>query len=186
MAKERKSAQRPLLDAARAHQDTLQAAGLAPTALERYENALRGMAMQAREAQPRAQVLLRDIQREVEEFQAAIRKEFPGDAAVQASFKAKEPVPKGARQVLALGRHGLRPQPDQVRAQRGHRQPPRRALRSAGERAGRRRSGAGPPRHRGGDPLRGPQRIRRQAGAGGVLPLRIGAGGIILSGCPST
>ena len=108
MAKERKSVQRPLLDAARAHQDTLQAAGLAPTALERYENALRGMAMQAREAQPRAQVLLRDIQREVEEFQAAIRKEFPGDAAVQASFKAKEPVPKGARQVLALGRQVAR------------------------------------------------------------------------------
>ena len=108
MAKERKSAPRTLLEAARAHEDALQAAGLARTALERYENALRGVAMQAREGDPTAQVLLRDIQREVEEFQAAIRKEFPGNAAVQASFKAQQPSSNGAREVLALGRQVAR------------------------------------------------------------------------------
>ncbi|HZR08772.1 MAG TPA: hypothetical protein VFA79_09345 [Myxococcales bacterium] len=108
MAKGSKTARRTLLAAARAHEDALRAAGLARTALERYENALRAVAMQAREADPKAQVLLCDIRREIEEFQAAIRKEFPGDAAVQASFKAREPVPQAAREVLALGRHVAR------------------------------------------------------------------------------
>jgi hypothetical protein len=93
-----------LLDAARTHEEALHAHGLLPTALERYENALRGLALQAREWEPPAQVLVRDIQREVEEFQAAIRKEFPGDAALHLTFRAQERMPQGAREVLALGR----------------------------------------------------------------------------------
>ncbi|HTO97519.1 MAG TPA: hypothetical protein VMK66_10790 [Myxococcales bacterium] len=99
-------AQRPrsLLDAARAHEETLQAHGLAATALERYENALRGLRLSAGESTPQAQVLVRDVQREVEEFQAAIRKEFPGDEALHLAFRARERMPRGAREVLALGR----------------------------------------------------------------------------------
>lgn len=93
-----------LLDAARTHEEALHAHGLPATALERYENALRGLALQAREWEPPAQVLVRDIQREVEEFQAAIRKEFPGDAALHLTFRAQERMPQGAREVLALGR----------------------------------------------------------------------------------
>ena len=102
----RKTPQRPrsLLDAARTHQETLQAHGLADTALERYENALRGLRLSARESAPQPQVLVRDVQREVEEFQAAVRKEFPGDAALHQAFRAHERMPQGAREVLALGR----------------------------------------------------------------------------------
>jgi hypothetical protein len=108
MGKERKKPQRTLLAEARTHQERLEAAGLPAGALERYENALRGMAMQARESSPKTQVLVRDIQREVEEFQAAIRKEFPGNASFQQAFKAQDPMPGSAREVLALGRHVAR------------------------------------------------------------------------------
>jgi hypothetical protein len=108
MAKARHSPQRTLLDAALAHQDALEAAGLTGTALERYENALRRLAMQRREAAPTTQVLVRDVGREVEEFQAAIRKEFPGNSASQASFRAQEPIPKTAREVVVLGRQVAR------------------------------------------------------------------------------
>jgi hypothetical protein len=94
-----------LLDAARAHQEELEAAGLPPRAIESYEVALRGIQTQARASFGAAQVLVREIQREVEEFQAAIRKEFPGNPALQAVFKAREAMPGGAREVLALGRH---------------------------------------------------------------------------------
>ena len=104
MGKGRKKPQRTLLAEARTHQERLEAAGLPAGALERYENALRGMAMQARESSPTTQVLVRDIQREVEEFQAAIRKEFPGNASFQGIFKAGEPQPSQPREVLALGR----------------------------------------------------------------------------------
>jgi hypothetical protein len=101
----RRRTPRRLLDAAREHQDELEAAGLPPRAIESYEVALRGVETQARASAGAAQVLVREIQREVEEFQAAIRKEFPGDPAVVAAFKAREPIPGGAREVLALGRH---------------------------------------------------------------------------------
>jgi hypothetical protein len=108
MGKERRKTQRTLLAEARAHQEALEAAGLSAGAVERYENALRALGMQAQEAAPAVQVLVRDIQREVEEFQAAIRKEFPGNASFQQAFRAQEPMPKGAREVLALGRHVAR------------------------------------------------------------------------------
>jgi hypothetical protein len=108
MGKERKKPQGTLLAEARTHQEALEAAGLPSGALEGYENALRGVAMQAKEAAPATQVLVRDIQREVEEFQAAIRKEFPGNSSFQQAFKAQEPIPGRAREVLALGRHVAR------------------------------------------------------------------------------
>src|SRR5207237_1368114 len=52
-----------------------------------------------------AEVLVKDIQREAAEFQAAMKKEFPGNAAFLGAFKAQEPMPKEPREVLALGRH---------------------------------------------------------------------------------
>jgi hypothetical protein len=106
-ARERKKPHRRLLDAARVHQVELEAAGLPPRAIESYEVALRG-ATQARAASAAAKVLVRDIQREVEEFQAAIRKEFPANPSFQAVFKAQERMPAEAREVLALGRHVAR------------------------------------------------------------------------------
>ena len=48
MGKRRKRPQRRLLDAAREHQDALEAAGLPPRAIESYEVALRGVESQAR------------------------------------------------------------------------------------------------------------------------------------------
>jgi hypothetical protein len=100
--------QRRILDAAREHQDELEAAGLPPRAVESYEVALRGVESQARAVQGAPQVLVREIQREVEEFQAAIRKEFPGNAKAQAKFAAHRPLPAASRDVLALGRHVAR------------------------------------------------------------------------------
>ncbi len=108
MAKERKKS--ALLDAARAHQPALQAAGLPAAALEAYEVALRRM-RQADGSAPATQVLLRDVAREVEEFQAAIRKEFPENPASQAAFRAQEQPPRDPREVLALGRHVARQAP---------------------------------------------------------------------------
>jgi hypothetical protein len=109
-AKERKRPHRRLLDAAREHQDELEAAGLPPHAIESYEVALR-RATQAKVASAAAKVLVRDIQREIEEFQAAIRKEFPANPSFQAVFKARERLPADAREVLALGRHVAREAP---------------------------------------------------------------------------
>ena len=106
-ARERKKPHRRLLDAAREHQVELEAAGLPPRAIESYEVALRG-ATQAKAASAAAKVLVRDIQREVEEFQAAIRKEFPANPSFQAVFKAQERIPADGREVLALGRHVAR------------------------------------------------------------------------------
>ena len=106
MAKERKRS--TLLDVARTHEKALHAAGLPAAALERYEVALRSLRQEANESAPSAQVLVRDLEREIEEFQAAIRKEFPGDAAVQAAFRAEQPLPQGARPILALGRQVAR------------------------------------------------------------------------------
>jgi len=109
-ARNRKQPQRRLLDAAREHQQELEAAGLPPRMIESYEVALRG-ATQARSASPAAKVLVRDIQREVEEFQAAIRKEFPANASFRAVFKAHERMPADVREVLALGRQVAREAP---------------------------------------------------------------------------
>ena len=107
MRKKGKRPQRHLLDAAREYQDALEAAGLPPRAIESYEVALRGVEWQARAVGGAAQVLVREIQREVEEFQAAVRKEFPGNVKFQAVFDAQRPLPASARDVLALGRHDI-------------------------------------------------------------------------------
>jgi hypothetical protein len=112
VAKERKKPPRSLLETARHHQDALQAAGLPAAAIERYESALRGLRSQSRPISATAQVLVRDIQREVEEFQAAIRKEFPDNASFQSVFRAQEPMPADPREVLALGRQVGRQAPD--------------------------------------------------------------------------
>jgi hypothetical protein len=110
VARERKKP-RDLLDAARDHQEALEAAGLPAGVVERYETALRGLEWQGRPPSAAAQVLVRDIQREVEEFQAAIRKEFSGNVSYQSVFKAQEPMPSEPREVLALGRHVEREAP---------------------------------------------------------------------------
>jgi hypothetical protein len=57
-------------------------------------------------------VLMREIGREVSEIQAAVRKEFPANDAVQAVFKANEPVPARPQQLLALARLVAREAPD--------------------------------------------------------------------------
>ena len=108
MARERKTRPRTLLDAARTHEQALEGAGLPATTLGRYESALRKLAQQANESAPPAQILLRDILREIDEFQAAVRKEFPGNADSQAAFKAQQPPPTAAREVIALGRQVAR------------------------------------------------------------------------------
>jgi hypothetical protein len=59
-----------------------------------------------------AQVLIKDVQREAGEIQAAIRKDFPGNAQFHKVFKADEPMPTDAHAVLALGRHVLKEAPD--------------------------------------------------------------------------
>jgi hypothetical protein len=102
---------RGLLDTARAHQDALVAAGLPSQVLDDLETALRALAAGDRPG-PAAQVLLRDVGREVGEIQAAVRKEFHGNAAFQSVFKAGEPVPEEPRQLLALGRLVAREAPD--------------------------------------------------------------------------
>ena len=108
----RKKPPRGLLEAARTHQRELEAAGLPGTALESYELALRGVEMKTRRLTPAGQVLVRDIQREIGELQAAIRKEFPGNAAFQGVFKAQERMPEEAGAVLELGRAVVREAPD--------------------------------------------------------------------------
>ena len=100
-----------LLELAREHQDALVAAGLPAQVLDTLENALRGIAAGGQPA-PAAQVLIRDLQREVGEIQAAIRKEFPGNTSFQSVFKADAPVPADSRQLLALGRLVAREAPD--------------------------------------------------------------------------
>jgi hypothetical protein len=111
MAKEKKP-RRKLLDAARKHQDALQAAGLSVTVIDRYQNALKGMESSGKGPSPAAQVLVKDIQRDAGEIQAAVRKEFPGNAQFQSVFKANEPMPSGVREVLALGRLMAKEAPD--------------------------------------------------------------------------
>jgi hypothetical protein len=102
---------RGLLEVAREHQDALVAAGLPAQVLENLETALRGIAAGGQPAAA-AQVLIRDLRREVGEIQAAVRKEFPGNAAFQSVFKADAPVPADCRELLALGRLVAREAPD--------------------------------------------------------------------------
>ena len=82
-----------LLEAARAHQDALIAAGLPAQTLDDLEAALRALAAGDRLG-PAAQVLIRDLGREVGEIQAG------------------EPIPEGPRELLALGRLIAREAPD--------------------------------------------------------------------------
>ncbi len=104
-AEAKKSASRgSLLDAARKHQDALQAQGLSASVLERYASALAGVENQGKGPNVAAQTLMKDITNEVGEFQAAMRKEFPGNAQFQAFFKSGEPMPADARGLLELGR----------------------------------------------------------------------------------
>ena len=102
---------RSLLELAREHQDALVAAGLPAQVLDTLENALRGMAAGGQPG-PAAQVLIRDLSREVGEIQAAVRKEFPGNASFKSVFKADAPVPADSRELLALGRLVAREAPD--------------------------------------------------------------------------
>jgi hypothetical protein len=108
-----KKPRRKLLDAARKHQDALQAAGLSVTVIDRYQNALKGIETVGKGmVSPAAQVLVKDIQQEAGEIQAAVRKEFPGNAQFQSVFKANEAIPTGVREVLALGRLMAKEAPD--------------------------------------------------------------------------
>ena len=103
MAKDKKS-RRKLLEAVRKHQDALQAGGLSPALVDKYENALKVIESQGKEPGAAVQVLVHDIQREVQEIQAAVKKEFSGNASFQSIFKAQEPTPQAPREVLGLGR----------------------------------------------------------------------------------
>jgi hypothetical protein len=111
MAKDKK-AKRKLLDAARKHQDALQAGGLSATVIDKYESVLKALDQQGKEPGAAVQVLVKDIQDEIQEFQAAMKKEFPGNASFHAIFKAQEPVPQSPREVLALGRLIAKEAPD--------------------------------------------------------------------------
>src|SRR5437764_1468910 len=72
--------------------------------VDKYENALKVIESQGKEPGAAVQVLVHDIQREVQEIQAAVKKEFPGNASFQSIFKAQEPTPQAPREVLGLGR----------------------------------------------------------------------------------
>ena len=114
MAKEKKSGggKRKLLDAVRKHQDALQAGGLSAATVDKYENALKVIDSQGHEPGAAVQVLVQDIQREVGEIQAAVKKEFHGNGSFLGIFKAQEPMPTAPRDVLALGRHVAKEAPD--------------------------------------------------------------------------
>lgn len=115
MARKREPAKpagkKSLLEVAREHQDELVAAGLPAHVLDDLEAALRGRAAGGRPS-PAAQVLMRDLEREVGEIQAAVRKEFPGNAAFQSVFQADSPLPSDPPRLLALGRLVAREAPD--------------------------------------------------------------------------
>lgn len=111
MAKDKKT-KRKLLEAARKHQDVLQAAGLSAAMVDKYENALKVIDSQGKEPGAAVQVLVQDLQREVSEIQSAVKKEFPGNASFQAIFKAQEKMPTSPREVLALGQLIAKEAPD--------------------------------------------------------------------------
>lgn len=103
---------RKLLEAAREHQNALQAVGLHADVIDKYETALRGLEGAGREINVAAQVLVKDLQRATAEFQAAMKREFPSNTSFQAFFRAHEPMPEGAHEVLALGRQIAKEAPD--------------------------------------------------------------------------
>jgi hypothetical protein len=111
MAKDAKKTKgkKSLLEAAREHQDALQAAGLSAAVIDRYENAL---AKANKAPNPAAQTLVKELGKAVDEVQSAIRKEFPGNASFQSIFKANEPQPTDAHEMLALGRLVAKEMPD--------------------------------------------------------------------------
>jgi hypothetical protein len=111
MAKDKKS-KKKILEAARKHQDALQAAGLHAPVIDKYENSLKVLDAQGKEPGAAVQVLVKDLTAEVGEVQTAVRKEFPGNASFQSIFKAQEPMPKAPREVLALARLVAREAPD--------------------------------------------------------------------------
>lgn len=111
MAKEKKT-KRKLLEAARKHQDALQAAGLSAATVDKYENALKVMDAQGKEPGAAVQVLVQDLQGEIGEIQSAMKKEFPGNASFQSIFKAQGTMPSSPRAVLALGRLVAKEAPD--------------------------------------------------------------------------
>jgi len=156
-----------LLELARQHQDALMAAGLSSTVLDRLETALRGI-QSGGQPSPASQVLVKDVQREVGEVQAAIRKEFPNNTSFQAIFKAGEPVPSEPHQVLALGRLVAREAPDYsanlIRYAINAATVKHLSVRSAGKGAGRRRSAGRRAGGGGADPGSGGARLPGEAG----------------------
>jgi hypothetical protein len=113
MAKEtRKPNRKKILEAARKHQDALQAAGLSSSVIARYENGLKGMESQGKDPSPAAQTLVQELGRVIGEVQAAVRKEFPGNTSFQSVFKAGDPLPTHAQEMLALGRLVAKEMPD--------------------------------------------------------------------------
>src|SRR4051812_32186961 len=90
------AARKKLAEAARDHEDALRAAGLPAGAIDRYEALVRVLGGKPRPESTAAQVLVPEVQREVSAIQAAVRKEFPGNAAFQAVFRAGEAVPEEA------------------------------------------------------------------------------------------
>ena len=114
MAKDKQTggAKRKLLEAARQHQNVLQAAGLSAATVDKYENALKVIDAQGKEPGAAVQVLVQDLKAEVAEIQSAVKKEFPGNPSFQTIFKAQEPMPTAPREVLALGRLIAKEAPD--------------------------------------------------------------------------
>lgn len=113
MAKEKKGGgKKNILEAARKHQNALQGAGLSVTVIDRYEIALKGILNAGKGPNPAAQTLIKDLQGEVAEIQAAIKKDFPSNVSFHKVFKADEPMPQEPREVLALGRLVLKEAPD--------------------------------------------------------------------------
>ena len=107
-----KSGGRKLLAAARKHQDALAPGGLHAAVIDKFENALRGLEGAGKEPNPAAQTLVIEIQKSVAGYQAAIKRDFPSNASMQAFFRAAEPMPKEAFAVLALGREVAKTAPD--------------------------------------------------------------------------
>src|SRR5437870_5627102 len=107
----KKGSRRKLLDLARKNLDALQAVGLSAITLDKFETALKGLESKGG-PNAAAQVLIKDIQREAGEVQAAIRKEFPNNASFQSIFRAGEGMPQDPRGVLSLGRLIAKEAPD--------------------------------------------------------------------------
>jgi hypothetical protein len=106
------SSARRLLEGARKHQAELQSRGLHASLVDKLEAALGAVESEGKGPNAAAQTLMKDITGLAAEFQAAMRKEFPGNAQFQAFFKAGEPMPSDARGILALGRQIVANAPD--------------------------------------------------------------------------